>query len=40
MKDTRVKPDILEPIMDTLEVEVGKVAALSLLFDTALWEQV
>lgn len=24
VKDTRVKPDILEPIMDTLEVELGK----------------
>lgn len=39
MKDTRLKPDILEPIVDTMEVELGKVAALSPLFDAALWEQ-
>lgn len=35
VKDTNLKPDILEPIKDTLEVELGKVAGLSPLVDTA-----
>lgn len=36
VKDTNLKPDILEPVKDTLEVELGKVAGLSPLIDAML----